>query len=789
MIQVQTFGAVELRRDQTEVRSVLSQPKRMALLVHLLLGSPSGFLNRDAVLARFWPDADTDRARNSLRQALHQLRRSLGDDVIENRGDEIGCRTGTIVCDALEFERAIAAGRLDEAMQHYRGEFLPAFYVEDAPAVEAWIEERRGYLRRQAFRVAGALADHEVAGGQLKAAVLWARQAAAIEPYDEESARRLIRLLAQGGEAAAALAAFDEFETRLRAEHDIEPSVETRRLAESIRSDASRPAVVTHEAVPPTAPSLPTSPGAQTDPPSSTAPLPVVPQGTAPVGPPDAAAVRAPAGPADPHPARRRLPLQLAAASLVLLVGVAGWQVRSLRAGPETAPAIAVLPFVNMSGDAANDYLSDGMAEELLSVLTRVPGITVAARTSSFSFKGKDVQVDSVARALGVTHVVEGSVRVSGERLRIAVQLIEAATGFHLWSESYDRDTRDIIAVQDEISRAIAKSLQVRLSPAVARPSQSETRDPEAYRLLLQATQIMRSGSTRANLAEAAPLLEEALRRDPDYPRAMAALANVLSWQANYRHINADTGYARARALAERALVLAPTVEAHLVLARDAEFQQWDTAAADGHYRAALEIDPQDPRAHQFRALFLGRSGRVDEGIAAARRAVELDPLHPGAHNNLAVVLRQADRLDEAREAYLAALRVSPEDPIILENLANLMARQERWDDAIAYLDRALAQMPDDMQTLALRTSILLRSGQLEAGMAMLEQLEARPDIPRFRLAILYSNVNDVEKILDLLEQSVERREDGVLGIRSPEMFRGMREHPRFVKLLESIGP
>jgi adenylate cyclase len=480
--------------------------------------------------------------------------------------------------------------------------------------------------------------------------------------------------------------------------------------------------------------------------------------------------------------------VQLAAAVALLLAGAAAWQVSHLDAGPDTAPAVAVLPFVNMSGDAANDYLADGLAEELLNVLTRVPGVKVAARTSTFSFRGKDVGVDSVARALGVTHVVEGSLRVAGPKLRVTVQLIEAATGFHLWSDSYDRDAADVLGVQDEIARAIAKSLQVQLSPAIARPPASETRDPEAYRLLVRANQVMRSGSTRETLAEAGALLEEALRRDPDYARAMAALANVLSWQAQNRHTDPDAAYARARELARRSVALAPTVEAHLVLARDAELQQWDTAAADTHYRSALEINPVDPRALQFRAMFLDRTGRTDEGLAAARTAIELDPLHPGAYNNLAVILRNAGRNDEAHDAYLAALRVSPEDPIILSNLANLMSRMERWDEALAYLDRSDARMAPDFQSLALRTNILLRSGRKDEGLALLRDLEARPDVPRYRLAILYTHVGDVDRILDLLEQAVDRREDWAVGIRSPDMFRGIREHPRFVKLLQRMG-
>jgi adenylate cyclase len=773
MIQVQTFAAAELRRDGADVRSVLSQPKRFALFLNMLLGSPSGFTMRDALLARFWPDSDDERARNSLRQALHQLRRSLGDDVFVSRGEDVGVARELVECDALEFERALADDRLDAALELYRGDFLPAFFVEGAPDVEAWIDERRLYYRRSAARAAATLAERAQRAGQLRAAIERARQALAIEPVDEDAARRVMRLLAAAGEPAAAVAAYDAFAALIEEEHGVGPSAETRELAAAIR-EAAAPAHRTATAQPRTLKAPQAPPEAQAAPPA-------VPDRDVLPPPP-------PKPPQRGAPRFRPLALQLTAAAVVLLVAIAGWQARSATRTPIGPPSLAVLPFANLSGDAAHDYMADALAEEVLNVLTRVPGLRVAARSSAFSFRDKEAPIDSVARALGVTHIVEGSVRVAGASMRVTADLIEAKSRFRVWSESWDRPLDDVLLVQDEIARAIAKQLQVELSPALARPPANETRDPEAYRLVLQGTRIMRGGSTQAVLTEAAALFEGAVRRDPQYARALAALANALSYQANFRYIDAEAGYARARELAERSLAIAPTVEAHIVLARDAELVRQDTAAADAHYQTALELNPTDPRTLQFRALFLSRNGRVDEAIGYARRAVELDPLHPGSHNNLAVVLREADRPEEAEAAYKEALRVSPEDPIILENLANLMSRVERYDDALAYLERSMKGRPDDVQSLALRANITLRSGRREEGLAMLRDYESRAEFPRLRLAILYSNVGEVNKILDLVEEAVERREDNLLMLRNPSMFRGMREHPRFVAVLNRIG-
>lgn len=183
---------------------------------------------------------------------------------------------------------------------------------------------------------------------------------------------------------------------------------------------------------------------------------------------------------------------------------------------------MAVLPFLDMSSDGSNAYFADGITEELLNVLARVPGLRVAARTSSFAFRGKDVPIDSIARTLDVTHVLEGSVRTAGRRVRITAQLIETAGGFHVWSETYDRDLDDIFAVQDEIAAAIAKELQLKLAGNFWGLSARETKDPEAYRTLLRALHAFRAPSPE-NYATSAALLGEALRRDPGYARAYGA--------------------------------------------------------------------------------------------------------------------------------------------------------------------------------------------------------------------------------------------------------------------------
>lgn len=238
MIEVSTFGAVELRRDGTDIRSVLSQPKRLALLLYLRIAAPGGFVARDRVVALFWPESEAERARNALRQSLHFLRRSLGDEAFVSRGErEVGA-AALIECDAVAFDEALVAGRLEEALALYRGEFLPGFFLDDVPELEQWIEAQRAEYARQAARAAWTLSDRDAMAGQWSGAILWARRALAIDPLDEAGGRRLMKLLADTGDRAAALEVYQDLERRLARDLDLTPSPETTRVAESIRNPA-----------------------------------------------------------------------------------------------------------------------------------------------------------------------------------------------------------------------------------------------------------------------------------------------------------------------------------------------------------------------------------------------------------------------------------------------------------------------------------------------------------------------------------------------------------------------
>ncbi|MFW6080155.1 MAG: AfsR/SARP family transcriptional regulator, partial [Gemmatimonadota bacterium] len=240
MVRLTTLGRLDLVGSEGQVvRSVLQQPKRLALLVHLVVEGMDGYVRRDTVLGLFWPDHAEDRARNALNQAVHYLRRSLGRDVIVSRGaEELGVAEGALHCDAVEFQRRLDAGEAAEALALYGGEFLRGFHLDGAPEFERWLERRRSTLRGLATDAARRLSEAERESGSAVAAVHWARRVVEFTPYDERAARRLMELLRATGDRAGALRTFRQLTRRLAEHLDTEPSPETRRLAEAIRSSA-----------------------------------------------------------------------------------------------------------------------------------------------------------------------------------------------------------------------------------------------------------------------------------------------------------------------------------------------------------------------------------------------------------------------------------------------------------------------------------------------------------------------------------------------------------------------
>lgn len=313
------------------------------------------------------------------------------------------------------------------------------------------------------------------------------------------------------------------------------------------------------------------------------------------------------------------------------------------------ASSVAVLPFVNMSADADNEYFSDGVSEEILNVLARIPELKVSARTSAFSYKGSDATIAQIARELGVSHVLEGSVRKSGNAVRVTAQLIEAGSGFHLWSDTYDRELTNIFAIQDDIAQSIAQALKVRLLPAVDQPNLTGTTNLEAYERYLQGVNLwhLRTGES---LEQALTLFQQAIQLDPAFARAHAYLALAWGIIADYTDRPLAQTNPATRVAAEAALALdADSVEAATALIQPLLAESpAELEALIERGRQLIARDPGFATTHQWHGTNLFNAGFVEEAVAAYRTGLELDPRSRIIHQNLAMLLVVQGRFDEA---------------------------------------------------------------------------------------------------------------------------------------------
>jgi TolB-like protein/Flp pilus assembly protein TadD len=362
----------------------------------------------------------------------------------------------------------------------------------------------------------------------------------------------------------------------------------------------------------------------------------------------------------------------------------------------EIAKSIAVLPFVNMSADKDNEYFSDGLSEELLNLLAKVDGLKVAARTSSFKFKGSDSGIDEIGRALGVATVLEGSVRKSGNQARITAQLIKVDDGFHLWSETYDRSLDNIFAVQDEIAQAIVNELKLPLLGTNAAPVEaSRARNFEAYDRYLLGRHSAR-GTTSAAFEQAIAYYRESIAADPGFAPAYSGLADAYIYLANYGGLPEGESIALAEEAVQTAIELDPNLPETITSAGLLANDQGRTSEAITLYRKAISINPNYPIAWSNLGGSLSTEGLYTESLAASRTALELDPLSDYLKFTLIGRLGESGEYEEAEQLVQSMINANPEDPFPYEGWAGLDRSRGHTADAIVHLQRAHDLRPGD---------------------------------------------------------------------------------------------
>jgi TolB-like protein/DNA-binding SARP family transcriptional activator/Flp pilus assembly protein TadD len=761
------FGGGSLEGPQGPVTGRAAQGYRLALLALLAVEHPRP-LTRDKLIALLWPDSHSDRARRLLRQSLYHLRGTLGEDALRSAGDELRLDPQRLRCDLWDFRDALDRGEPAAAVAVYAGPFLDGVFVDGADEFERWAEAERAALAQRFCEAVEALAEAAEAGGDLRAAAGAWRRLADHDPFNARYVLRSMRVLDALGDRAGALRHAAAHSALLQAEFGAEPDPDLEALALRLREQPVPHAQETE---------LPLQPRAPPDPEPMRGGTGADPQAL-----PDAAvATRGSGRPVEPTsglPARgHHRPRRVGVAALALLgVLSVGWWVngpaakRGLPAGADPSPdrSIAVLPFADLSADGDGEYFSDGVTEEIIALLARLGEIRVISRTSVMRYKSAERSLPEIARELGVTHVLEGSVRRSGDRLRITAQLIDSGSDVHLWAESYDRElgAETLFAIQSDIAQRIAAALKAELSPVERqRIARTPTRDLAAYDFYLRGRDAMRPyGGHR--LEWAVSLFDRALELDPHFVLAEAYRGETygMLWRRTRREEFRDSALASHLRVLRDAPDLA---EGHRLLGHHhLSFGRLTEALA--HNRRALELDPGDAGALHDLADIHASQGRLDLALPLAKQAVSLAPTSGSfAWQVFLIYLRLGDG-DGAERWYRHRLESVPGSPqrysqvlfmTVHEAILHLI-RGERAE-VLASLDSIRRLRIDDPAVISFLASTSLFAGDLEGARRDYER-QSREYPDRWQTVLpglghIYLKAGDRQRAEGLLREALAR--------------------------------
>ena len=501
---------------------------------------------------------------------------------------------------------------------------------------------------------------------------------------------------------------------------------------------------------------------------------------------------------APPRVSFRKKRFWVVAGAALCVIAIAGWGWRLSR-NRLTTPAVppvrslAVLPLENLSGDPLQEYLADGMTEELIGRLANIRGLRVISRTSAMHFKNTTLSVPEIAKTLGVDAIVEGSIIREGGEVRVHAELIRGATDEHIWAGEYQREYRSLLALQDEVTRNITERIEISLTPQ-ERLTLAYTHpiDPEAHEDYLkgryhfnQRTQDALNTSTR--------FFQQAVMRDPGYALAYSGLADAYAMLGFRGGFPSKDALSKAKAAALKAIELDDNLaEPHASLAFIAETYEWNWAMAEREYKRAVQLNPGDARTHNWYAGYLMYTGRLEEGISEARRARELDPLSLPVNNALAGRLLAAGRYDLALEQVQKTLQLDPHFAPARQTLGWAYLHNGKREEAIQEFQRALqlSGTEDTDLMLDLGFAYAIAGKRREAGRILdkLKSLRERGVVPSGSIAILYGALGDSNEAFAWLEKAYEERDPQLTYLKAGRRFEPLRQDPRFRELVRRVG-
>ena len=477
--------------------------------------------------------------------------------------------------------------------------------------------------------------------------------------------------------------------------------------------------------------------------------------------------------------------------ALIILFFAAGFFAYKKFFTEKPGPSIAVLPFTDMSPAKDQEYFSDGMSEELLNLLSKIQDLKVISRTSSFSFKGKNLDVRKIGENLGVATILEGSVRKSGNTIRITAQLIEVKNGTHLWSETYDREMKDVFALQDEISKMIVDILKIKLSGKQATQlAGSFTKNSEAYEDYLKGRYHWNT-RTDEGIKKAIGYFEDAIKKDSNYAAAYSGLADTYLTLYDYELMSYDESTSKAKDAAQRALKLNENLaEAHNSLAH-INLHEWKWESAEEGFRKAIALDKSYILAHHWYALCLTAIGKTNEAVTQMETARELDPLSTRINADLGMAYLSAGRYDEAISQEQKTLELNPRSAGARWIRGMAYQQKNMFDQAIKDYQSALELSPNNPNFLAALGHVYASSGNTAGAHNILDTLfvvNKQEPVSPFFFALVYTGLKDKENALKWLEKSYQEKSGSVRYLKMEPRLQNLRNEPRYIALMKKIG-
>lgn len=784
LVSLKLLGSATAQGPDGPLHGRATRGRRLALL-GILASSRGRPTTREKLLSILWPDTEPDRARPLLSDSVYIVRNSIGDDAIITSGDELRLNPERIASDCEQFERLVLDRQYALAVAEYGGPFLDGFHLSDAPEFERWADAERARLARLFGDALSELAAASERSNEWASAVSWLQKLAAHDPYSGQIALRLMRALHAAGNRAGALQHARIHATLLREEFGAEPDKDVAALAERIKNDTTTSIADSQQAT------LENR-----------------------VEPIDESPLQATVDALPNHFNRSNARLQRPFGSrttnrvvVVVAVFVAVlslvWQSRNLlsqssRVGIQSiAPerSIAVLPFANLANGEDNPYFSDGLTEEIIGLLGRVSGLRVAARSSSFALRNAGFEARRLGDTLRVATVLEGSVRRAGNDIRVTAQLVDVASGYQIWSKSYDRKLEDVIALQNEIAAAIVSALELELDPQDAANTAPTPHNPEVYDLYLRGI-FARNKLTRDGLYQAVDYFDRAIRLDSSYAPAYAGKASALGPMMWFGYLPRAQGAPEMHAAAERAVVLdEQSPDAHVARGMAAFYLDWNWTEAEREFRHAITLNPNDSHAHHFLANLLKAMGRFDEAIAERQRALRLDPLSVRMGMQLGADYLVAGKLELAAEAFRRTSELEPLSPVVLGvgpsiamGLGHVFERQGKPAMALKEYLRIDSLSGVPLAELSLRRlafdSVGVR-GYWRRRAEFMERGPTRAD--PVLLAWMWARVGNKERTIQNIERAYRERSLGLVFVAALPELRFVHDEPRVAEILRDM--